>query len=365
MYSQFVLNIFSIIPLLFTIALAQKHVVQSSKNKYYIYASLLTISLLVMEIIVTLLAAVKGPELVSWHKIINIVGFSLSPIVPYVILQFISKARNKFGLWSIWVLPLYANIIICIASFWSDLIFVIDAENQYFRGDLFFIPTFVSMVYFIHIGLAIWKNRSKVSKADEVMLFMIFILPIVSTTVQIMQPNLLLIWPSIAITLLLYYIHTLELQFDFDLHTQIKNRSAFEKHLNTLENRKNVTLFVFDLNNLKKTNDTHGHAAGDALIQMAAKILNKHFDANGEVFRIGGDEFCAICPVLSSDEVVIKLKAIMEDIQQAHFSSSIHLSLAYGYSHYDISRDATIAAALSRADDAMYAFKGAPSVSQN
>ena len=357
MFSLFVLDIFSIIPLLFTISLAKKHILHSSKNIYYIAAACLTIVLLLLEVSVTILAAQSGAQFVFWHKLVNILGFALSPIVPYVILQFISNSSHIYGRRSLWILPMYANVVICIACYWKELIFTVNAQNQYIRGDLFFIPTLISVFYFANVCFEISKNRAKVSTFDKMMLFLIFLLPLASTAIQILCPKLLLIWPSIAMSLLLYYIYTLELQYDFDLQSQIKNRTAFEKHLKAHEHRKNATLFVFDLNNLKKTNDFYGHAEGDKLIKATAKMLHEHFYTLGEVFRIGGDEFCVVSTHLSDDEAHGILNHLHKELEKTNHALPLNLSLAYGFSHYNFHVDANISSALSRADDAMYAHK--------
>ena len=52
-------------------------------------------------------------------------------------------------------------------------------------------------------------------------------------------------------------------------------------------------LAVFDLNNLKKINDTQGHAAGDAYIRAGSAAICSAFK-HSPVYRIGGDEFAAI-----------------------------------------------------------------------
>ena len=50
---------------------------------------------------------------------------------------------------------------------------------------------------------------------------------------------------------------------------------------------------VFDLNNLKRINDTQGHAAGDAYIREGSAAICNTFK-HSPVYRIGGDEFAAI-----------------------------------------------------------------------
>ena len=49
-----------------------------------------------------------------------------------------------------------------------------------------------------------------------------------------------------------------------------------------------------DLNGLKKTNDTYGHAKGDLLLTSFADILQEAFFDIGTVVRMGGDEFLVL-----------------------------------------------------------------------
>ena len=52
-----------------------------------------------------------------------------------------------------------------------------------------------------------------------------------------------------------------------------------------------LTLVVIDLDDLKKTNDAHGHLAGDALIKAAAKSISESLRTEDFSYRYGGDEF--------------------------------------------------------------------------
>ena len=51
---------------------------------------------------------------------------------------------------------------------------------------------------------------------------------------------------------------------------------------------------MFDLNNLKTTNDTMGHSAGDRLIMDFARLLRSVIPDKGFVGEYGGDEFMAV-----------------------------------------------------------------------
>lgn len=357
MSTLFTLDFFSIVPLLFTIHLAKRHILQNKKNTYYIAAACVTIAILTFEIIANIIVFSNDTHFVAAHKIVNIIGFALSPIVPYLFLLAISNSDSVYTKHKLWVFPLYLNALLCIASYWIGYIFIIDAQNHYLRGNYFFIPTLISLFYIILVVYEILKNRAKVSRFDKTMLELIFLLPIISTIIQIVFPKLLIIWPSVSLSLLLYYIYSLELQYDFDIQCQIKNRSAFEKEMRQHQARKNATLFVFDLNNLKLVNDSCGHSEGDVLIKSAATLLNHCFSQMGEVFRIGGDEFSAICDEFTdekAEQALVSLKQLLDNFNK---NVTNKVEMAHGYAHYDRDATETIYTALSRADDAMYAHK--------
>ncbi len=55
-----------------------------------------------------------------------------------------------------------------------------------------------------------------------------------------------------------------------------------------------LVLALFDLDGFKHYNDTFGHPAGDALLTRLGAKLRRYFETRGRVFRMGGDEFCAL-----------------------------------------------------------------------
>ena len=76
--------------------------------------------------------------------------------------------------------------------------------------------------------------------------------------------------------------------------TKCFNRRAYEEDIRRLDISKPFVYLSMDLNGLKKTNDTFGHAAGDELIRGAAACMKQCFGSSGKIYRIGGDEFAVI-----------------------------------------------------------------------
>lgn len=57
-----------------------------------------------------------------------------------------------------------------------------------------------------------------------------------------------------------------------------------------------ASLLAFDLDHFKAINDQHGHAAGDAVLQIFADTARATLGPDAAVARIGGEEFVALLP---------------------------------------------------------------------
>jgi len=113
-----------------------------------------------------------------------------------------------------------------------------------------------------------------------------------------------------------------------------------------------------DLNFLKRVNDAHGHAAGDAAIQLVARAMRAHFRISDPVFRTGGDEFLAVAEGGQSDELAGRLDALDQSLRGARLpgvAEPVDLVVAWGLA--DFASAADLPAAAARADLTMYAQK--------
>ena len=84
-----------------------------------------------------------------------------------------------------------------------------------------------------------------------------------------------------------------------DFLTGVLNRYSFERKLGTALARAerfghNLALLVFDLDNFKEINDTHGHAVGDELLKVIAERVSREVRQVDSFARLGGDEFALV-----------------------------------------------------------------------
>lgn len=142
--------------------------------------------------------------------------------------------------------------------------------------------------------------------------------------------------------------------------TQINNRTFCSEYMTGLEKEdsRNYSIIAFDLNDLKKTNDTKGHTKGDLLIKSAASVISEAFSSSGVVGRMGGDEFIAILP----DNNATRLRELVSDfnnliIKTNKANPDLHLSISYGFATSDEITENNIEKVYQLADDRMYEYK--------
>ncbi|MFD5436622.1 GGDEF domain-containing protein [Kitasatospora sp. NPDC127067] len=78
--------------------------------------------------------------------------------------------------------------------------------------------------------------------------------------------------------------------------TGLLTRDGFTIAATRLLHQPDTGVVVIDLDGFKQINDTHGHAAGDAVLSHAARALTEWAGDHGVAARLGGDEFAVVRP---------------------------------------------------------------------
>lgn len=318
-------------------------------------------ALLILEIISLFMMHSGNNKLIYFHRIINLLGFSLCPVVSVLLVLFnMKQIQAKRFFMSVLAIPLYLNTVICIGSFHTGWVYYVDQNNLYSRGEWFLLPELISMFYLLLLVIDVFVNRSQYEMEERVILFTIIIIPVLGSMIQISLPKVSILWMSVSMSFVIYYIFLRELQFKYDIQTGIRNRSAFEKEIRILEQEyQSSAIVIVDINNLKNINDHWGHRAGDEIIKQTAKMIETSFIKLGKAFRIGGDEFCVLCkdiPQLQMNQALEQLDQSLRQLNEKRDDHD-HIELAYGYSYYHKEKNVTIYSVFDNADKAMYENK--------
>ena len=167
------------------------------------------------------------------------------------------------------------------------------------------------------------------------------------------------------------YIEKLRSMSYTDSMTNCRNKSAYLKKLSQIEKRiaedmVDFTVYVFDVNGLKRINDTKGHEMGDELIKAAAGAIKTVFSED-EIFRTGGDEF-AVITESSRDKIEGNMASFVQAVDEFNKEneckdkekrSDFTLAVSVGYASFEKGVDREYKNVYDRADKAMYETKEA------
>jgi two-component system, cell cycle response regulator len=151
-----------------------------------------------------------------------------------------------------------------------------------------------------------------------------------------------------------------------DRLTGIWNRAAILDYLQrelTRAGRQKfaVTVFLADLDRFKDVNDTYGHAAGDRILQEAARRMKTSLRPYDRIGRYGGEEFLIIASSCDRSEATVLAERIRRSISEVTIgwsSREIPMTVSLGFATCE--KGSTDAASLiAAADEALYRAKNA------
>ena len=149
---------------------------------------------------------------------------------------------------------------------------------------------------------------------------------------------------------------TRELAFTDSL-TKVKSIIAYMEKEKEIDDRINdgtlsdIAVAVFDLNGLKRINDTMGHEMGNQYIIDASRVICNHFK-HSPVYRVGGDEFVAILEgedFENRTEIVSAFDKLMDENLK-----NDKLVVSLGMADYIPEKDQSFRPIFERADIQMY-----------
>ncbi len=150
-----------------------------------------------------------------------------------------------------------------------------------------------------------------------------------------------------------------------DALTGLPNRRAFEEDLAREASRAvragtPLAVVVLDVDRFKAVNDTHGHAAGDAVLQAVAARAAGAIRAGDLLARVGGEEFGILLPAADLARAVDAAERIRMTLAALPVEAAgIALAITASFGCAALARGETPEELVARADARLYEAKGA------
>lgn len=160
--------------------------------------------------------------------------------------------------------------------------------------------------------------------------------------------------------------HTKE-EASLDALTRVANRGSFDRALEHWiaahkESRKPFALAIFDLDNFKQINDTHGHQVGDRVLFCAAQWFGKYVRTSDFLARYGGEEFVIMLSDIDLAQAETKFTELLGKIAASNYEYNagdeprvVSFTASCGLAEFTL--DESAEDLLRRADEALYVAK--------
>ena len=127
----------------------------------------------------------------------------------------------------------------------------------------------------------------------------------------------------------------------------------FIAHFNTT--KQSFSLLLIDIDFFKKVNDIYGHHAGDIVLKVFARVLEKHVREQDIVARYGGEEFGVLLAHTNTEESINIALEINQMVSEALWPEIGALTISIGAATYNT--DMKVERFIQSADQSLYVSK--------
>lgn len=258
------------------------------------------------------------------RPLLTAVKYSIYPVIMFFLMQITITKKSSKKKALLFLIPEIICVPIFFTSQWTKIVTYYDETNHYHGGPLNLLPYALFAFYtalFLVYNIIYFKEYSRFTQS-----IIIYILVGSFIGVGLYMSFLEdydftdLLTSSIVLYYLYFYIHLSKV----DPLTTIGNRQSYYHDIISLND--DITGVVsIDMNNLKLTNDTYGHEAGDVALRTIALVMKEYCGKKGLAYRIGGDEFVILYLNAKEEEIVESINRIKENMDKTPYSC------AYGY----------------------------------
>lgn len=118
-----------------------------------------------------------------------------------------------------------------------------------------------------------------------------------------------------------------------------------------------LSVVLFDIDHFKSVNDSHGHAAGDAVLRNVAACLKTNTRVGDIAARYGGEEFCVVLPQTDARSAAVWSEGLRRKIAAMEHENGVRITGSFGIAAYHPTAAPEVESLLREADTALYAAK--------
>ncbi|NTW71555.1 MAG: diguanylate cyclase [Eubacteriaceae bacterium] len=366
--SVLILNMYSFVILLFILIYTLKHTwINSLHHKLYLILLQTGMLMLVVDIL-SRFDGYPGTIYSIFNQTGNFLVYLFSPVLPSLWLLYahnqVFHDENKLKRW---MFPLFAvnglNAILVVVSQFYGWFYVIDEQNIYHRGPLFWFPVSITIALIVISFFIIVTNRKKIERRHYFALVFFAVPPVVCIFLQIIFYGVSIILNSLALSLLVVFFSIQNQNMNTDYLTGVYNRKKLETYMKEkialCTESKTFSAILIDLDNFKLINDTFGHDMGDDALETSATLIKSCIRSNDFIARFGGDEFYIILDVSNKSDLKAAVSRISSSIEKYNLRENkpYNLSVSMGYAVYDYHLHMNVEEFQKQIDTLMYEDK--------
>lgn len=262
----------------------------------------------------------------------------------HMIVKHIDRTTSHKKFIVFWIACLI-QVVLLIINIFTPIVFKIDMNNEYKRGELFmfFIATGIVLNVYGFVYYIIAKIRNPGLRYFPVIEFLMPIL--LGMIGQAFMYGISLLPACFAVSLAGIVIAFQNECIYIDKLTGVYNRFELDRELRRLQkkHKEKIVAYMLDLNGFKKINDNYSHEEGDQALIAFAGILNDVFGSVGTVIRFAGDEFIALVYKGKESDIELYKQKTAEAVEDYNERSGkpYKLSAAVGGRVFDFSKEDT------------------------
>lgn len=340
-------SIFAIIILLIILVSGKKQQMREEVvNRIYYWLIYATILVLIADVINMFVDGVDTPfaRILMYASVIT--GFILQIAICMLWMLYVEYSIRESKKY--FKVILFVNAIIMLTLLFvaifnlkDDTFFRIAQGNIYQRGKYFPFIYYLSYGIMFLTFLNLVLNKKRVYPNDFWALIFFPIIPMAGGIIQIIYTGFTLIWPGVALSIVILYIFVQSQTSNTDYLTGLSNRREYErvmkKKYENLKNGYRIAGVMIDIDDFKSINNEFMHHIGDEALVEFSNILKESAHKNDLIARIGGDEFVIVNESRDAHSLENLLERIFENLKQFNDSNikPYKINISTGFAYFD------------------------------